>query len=114
MTLLTGSPETVQVFVDVDADNGYGATIRVPSTNPVVVTGCSVSPMNSRSSGSAGQQATTLYRLAGRGFPEGSWSYVVWRGREWDVVGEPQIHNGSAATAHVSARLRSRAPEPVA
>lgn len=113
MSLLTSGPETVDVYVDVDTDDGYGATIRVPSNTPVTVTGCVVSPINSRSSGTASQLATTLYRVVGRGFPEGSWSYLVWRGRQWDVVGEPQIHNGSAATAHVSIRIRSRSPEPV-
>lgn len=115
MSLLDTGRETVTVYPQVMVTDSDGTDLQVPST--VGVTGlASVQPQSIRANpvGEAaviGQQLTTTYRLRlARGFPIslGPWAKVEWRGRDWDVVGEPQRSNGSDTTAHIVALIRAR------
>lgn len=92
--LVDDGPETVDVFLTVNDDDGYGTVLRRPAEEATRVSGVSVEPAPGRESGQLGQDAPALYRVAGRGLPEGldAFSAIEWpvgSGRRFEVVGTP-------------------------
>lgn len=116
MSLLDGGPDELLVYPEVEKDDGYGGTIRVPGPTPVTVRG-RVQPIGTQLLGTEdsrdGQELDTRWRFIGRTFPTGPWGKVVFDGREWDLDGEPKRHAGSTRTRHVTVTLRARAPKAV-
>lgn len=111
MSLLDHGTETLLVWPETVTTDGDGNPVRVPAEEPVTVTG-RVNPVSSDDAIVAGQQVTTTYRVITRDAPLGPWARVRWRGRDWDVVGEPQWFRGSPRTRHVVAYLRARGLPP--
>lgn len=109
VSLLDNGPDTLLVYPEVHGDDGYGTPMRVPSNVPVVVIG-RFQPVSAEESQAAGQAVGTVYKFIARDFPGGAWARVATQGRDWDVVGEPQRHNGSPATRHSTVMLRARTP----
>ncbi|WP_054050722.1 head-tail adaptor protein [Alloactinosynnema sp. L-07] len=110
MSLLDGGRETVTIFAMVDTVDPDGNTVRKPSATGVAVA-ASVQPIASTEPAVAGQQTVTTYRVRcnrNQLVPVGPWAQVAWRGRDWDVDGEPARYTGSTATAHVAFRIRAR------
>ena len=108
---MIGLPHVVDVFGEVDGTDPDGNPVRVPSTTPTKVR-CRVAPLSSEEAAAIGQAATSTARVIAARWPLGAWSSVVWQGRTWDIVGEPQRHPGaSPATTHVSVLIRSRVSE---
>lgn len=110
MSLLDGGPDTLTVWAEIEILDDRRNPVRVPGDTPVTVNG-RLQPVSSDETAVEGQQVSTLRRFIARDFPGGPWSKVTGAGRDWDVVGEPAPHNGSARTRHVTVLLRARAPE---
>ncbi|SDI41056.1 Phage head-tail joining protein [Sinosporangium album] len=107
MSLLDDGPDEVLIYPETTTTDDRGNEVRGPSAVPVALR-CRVQPVTSDEAAVAGQQVATTYRLITRSAPLGAWARVVWDGREWDVVGEPQKSNGSPRTRHITALLRAR------
>lgn len=112
MSLLRRGTETVVVYPEElvpDAD-------RNPRTRPSavgVVTRAVVQPLSAPSEDDQGIGflSESRYRLRLTGWTGdllGPQSQVEWRGKRYSIVGEPQIYNGSAATAHVDYLIERR------
>lgn len=114
MSLLDGGPDELLIYPEVVTFDERGNEVRVPSATPVTVRG-RVQPVQGSGFGALspelvvpGQQIHTTYQFITRQAPLGPWALVVWDGREWDVVGEPQKSNGSPRTRHIKALLQAR------
>lgn len=114
MSLLDGGNETVTVFPEVQDVDSEGNPYTRPSTTGTTVL-ARVQPIGSgvRSAEdlTLGYDALTRYRLRidrRETVPLGPWAAVEWRGVLYDVLGEPELHTGSARTFHVTALLRTR------
>ncbi|MCU1675339.1 MAG: hypothetical protein JWM93_97 [Frankiales bacterium] len=109
MSLLDAGRDVVTVYVEEASTDAYGTPVRVPSATGVDVIG-RVQPVSVSETESTGQAVATVYRFIARDMPGGAFARVVWDDREWDLLGEPQRHNGSDATRHVTILLKSRGP----
>jgi hypothetical protein len=99
--------QDVQFYRETETVDGDGNPVKVPSTTPVVVSGRIQPAIGSvRFPGDA-----STVRFITRDVPEGSFSRVVFEGRDYDLLGEPQRQRGSSRTAHVTLLLRPRVPE---
>ncbi|MCK2237711.1 MULTISPECIES: hypothetical protein [unclassified Crossiella] len=108
MSVLDSGPETVTVYPAVEVVDEYGQAVRVPDlTRPVTVTDVHLHPVASAESADLGQVATARYRLIARAAPVGPWARVDWRGRSYDVVGEPATWHAPDHLAHVSALIQA-------
>lgn len=107
MSLLDTGNETILVWPEVDATDSDGNPVKVPAPDPIQVQ-CRVQPVSSTDVVAAGQQTVARYRVITRDAPLGPWARVRWRGRDWDVEGEPLWSNGSPRTRHVKAILKAR------
>jgi len=107
VSLLDRGTETVLVWPQTTTTDPDGNPIHGIADAPVTVR-CRVQPVSSRDVIAAGQQTQARYRLSARDAPLGPWARVYWRGRDWDVDGEPMYQRGSRRTRHVVAVLRAR------
>ena len=110
MSLLDRGTDLVKVYPEVAGTDADGNPARVAGAAARTVRG-RVQPVDAAESAAEGQAVVTTYRLICRSFPAGAFARVVWDGRDWDVVGEPQRSRGSLRTAHVTVLLQARAPE---
>lgn len=108
MSLLDNGPDTITVYPEVEStDARYGNRILGPDDEGVTIRG-RWQPGAAEESATQGQETTTLYRFLCREFPAGPYAKVTFDGSDWDVVGEPKQHRGSAATRHVTVLLKER------
>jgi head-tail adaptor len=110
VSLLDAGREEVTVFPQVSTVDPSGNTVFKPAVTGVVVL-ASVQPISSTEPSVAGQETVATYRVRvnrRQAVPLGPWSKVLWDGRSWDLDGEPARYTGSAATEHVSFRIKSR------
>jgi len=107
VSLLDTGNETVQVWPEVSSTDSDGNPIKGPAADPVEIQ-ARVQPVSSTDVIAAGQQTVARYRLITRDAPLGPWVRVRWRGRDWDIDGEPLWSNGSPRTRHVQAILQAR------
>lgn len=107
MSLLDVGPDVVTVYAEVESTDDYGNRILGPAENGVEVRG-RWQPSSSDESADLGQQTFTAYRFLCRTFPAGPYGRVVFDGSDWDVVGDPKRHRGSALTSHVTVFLKER------
>lgn len=112
MSLLDHGPHTVKIWVEEEAIDSRGNTIRRPrADSPVTVTGCLVHPMAStRGAFPAidvrfGQRVDAAWRLHARNAPVGWWSKVEFEGKVMTVLGGPLNFTASDATRHISCTL---------
>lgn len=111
MSLLDDGNEIVTIYQEIDGSDSDGNPQRVPSPTGVAVL-ARVQPVGSGRGGEShtlGQDVTIQYRLRvdrRATVPIGPWAAVSWRGRRFEVLGEPVIHSGSPRTSHVTAMLR--------
>ena len=106
--LLDRGSSTILVFPEVDAVNGRGDLLRVPSDVgiPVQVT---MSKDRNASAELPGQVDVKIISCVARTVPAGSWARVEYNGEEWDLAAPPHFGNGvSRNTVGVSFTLRSR------
>jgi len=109
VSLLDDGRDVVNVYVEVEDTDGDGNVVLVPGPTPLEVHG-RVQPVRADESVAEGQDTVTVYRFKGRTWPSGAFARISWGGRDWDVVGEPLVSNGSAATRHVTVLLKARDP----
>ncbi|MCP3801851.1 hypothetical protein NLX83_21530 [Allokutzneria sp. A3M-2-11 16] len=108
MGALDHGPETVTIYPAVTTIDPDGNTITVPDeARPVVVRGCHIQPETSTVDTILGQTAEIRYRLIVRDAPLGAWAVVVWRGRRYDVLGEPRLWPHPPRLRHITATLRA-------
>lgn len=110
MSLLDRPRDEVTLRPEVEAADEYGTPTRVPG--PPVTVGGRMQPLQLGEGGEATANVT-LYKFITRSLPPGAWSTVQWRGRTFDVVGEPRRSNGSGMTRHVSIVCRAQQPEVI-
>lgn len=101
MSLLDTGNETVVVFPHQTVVDSDGNRIVKPSVTGVTLQ-ARVQPGSSLELPTDGQQLSTIYTVITRDAPTASWSYCMWRGLKWDVVGEILRYNGSYITQHVT------------
>ena len=110
MSLLDGREE-ILVFPQVLTVDADGNPVYAPSPVPLAFL-ARVTALSAVESAALGQGFTTLHRLTARELPVGAWSKVTWRGRDWDVLGEPTVRDqGSPASDHVTVMIRARTPD---
>lgn len=107
MSLLDGGPDAVEVFIEAEVTNEYGDKVMRPIDTPIVVRG-RVQPSTAEESELLGQSLGTTYRFLSRTFPAGAFGQVSWDGKDWDIIGSPRFHNGSARTRHYTTYIRAR------
>ncbi len=113
MSLLDGGNELVKVFVEVKSVDSDGNPVMVPSPFGIEVL-ARVQPFSNVASAedaTIGQELNTRFRvrLDRRAVvPYGPWSMVEWRGQRYEVLGEPEPHNGSDRTRHTTAIIRRK------
>lgn len=107
MTLLTRGREKVEIYPEVESVDERGEPIKIPSPTPVELR-CIVHPITSNTALAQSRDRVANYRIVVRDAPFGKWARLVWRGRDWDIVGEPLYSNASRATRHVSVIIRAR------
>ena len=110
VSLLDRPRDAVSLRPEVDAVDEYGTPTRVPG--PPVMVGGRMQPIQFGEDGDATSNMT-VYKFITRSLPPGAWSTVEWRGRTFDVVGEPRRSNGSRATRHDSIICRAQQPEVI-
>lgn len=103
--------DVVQLGAEVAAIDEYGTPTRRPG--PAVSIAGRVQPVRNSEQGPPGAQVGTDFTFRAPRIPAGAWSTVSWRGRTFDVVGEPARHNGSDLTAHDVILMRARQPEVI-
>jgi hypothetical protein len=110
--LLDRGPHTVKVWIEEEALDSRGNTIRRPTADsPVTVTGCLVHPVASTRGAfpaidvRQGQRVDAAWRLHARNAPVGWWSKVEFEGRTMTVLGGPLVFGASEATRHISCTL---------
>lgn len=108
MSLLDQPTDTVTVVPQMVANDAYGTPVAGTPAAAVKVR-CRVQPLVTLDQ--TGQATYAQYRIVARSFPRGPFSKVTWNGRDWEIVGEPQRHNGSPRTAHVSVDIKALSPE---
>lgn len=105
MSLLDRGQETITVYPagpagPDGAPAGEGAPVTVR---------CQIQPAQADESDLAdGFTVGAAMRVIARRLPPGPWARVVWQGREWTVLGEPQQHRTSPRTSHDIAVIRRR------
>jgi hypothetical protein len=107
VSLLDNGPDTITVYAEAESTDDYRNRVLGPSGSGVIVRG-RWQPGVAEESAAQGQETTTLYRFLCRDFPAGPYAKVTFDGADWDVVGEPKKHRGSAATRHTTVLLRER------
>lgn len=107
MSLLDGGTITATVYVEVEDTDEYGNTVLVPDDTGIDVVG-RLQPSTSDDEAERGQVVDTRYRFISRTFPGGPYARVEVGGVEWDVVGTPKRHTGSALISHVTTMLKER------
>lgn len=107
MSLLDTGNELVEIWPEVDSVDSDGNPVKVPAATPEEVW-ARVQPVSSTDVIAAGQQTVARYRFITRTAPLGPWARVRWRGRDWDIDGEPMWSSGSPQTQHVTAILKAR------
>lgn len=110
-SIIDFGPHTVTIYVEETVVDSYGNAVKRPSQTPVVVTGCTVTPLASARGAfpaatiAQGQRLDQTYRFVSRHAPVGWWSRVVWEGRNLTVLGGPLVAVASDGTRHISATL---------
>ncbi|RZS39147.1 hypothetical protein EV193_104363 [Herbihabitans rhizosphaerae] len=110
---LFDSGATLDIYPSVRTVDADGNEVWLPSETPITVRGrvqpiSSVEQLSFSQRAVIGQSVTTLYRVIARNAPGGPWSRVVYGGRDWEVVGEPECRRYSSATSHVTAIIRAK------
>ena len=113
MSLLDGGPDEVIVHVEAETTDDYGNRVMAPQGTSVTVLG-RWQPSTAEESASLGQQTETVYKFICREFPGGPHASVDYDDTAWDVIAEPRVHRGSAATRHVTVYLKERNGVPAA
>lgn len=111
VSLLDFGPDVITVRPEIETTDFYGNPVRVPGA-PVQVR-CRVQPLSTSDSAAVPNSVGSTYRVIARDLPGGSWSIVTWQGRDWDIIGERQLSNGSGMTRHCKFLITSRVPEVV-
>lgn len=96
MTLIDQGPETVTVYPAVQSLDEDGNPVLVPGTAGVAVN-CWAQPLTSPQLSSGPADRLSTYKLLARSWPGGPYSLIAWRGRNWDVIGEPTYNSGGGA-----------------
>lgn len=107
MSMLDNGPDAVVVHVEAETTDDYGNRIMAPAASSVTVRG-RWQPSSAEESADLGQQANTVYRFLCRDFPGGPYASVEYDNATWDVIAQPRVHRGSAATRHVTVYLKER------
>lgn len=109
VSLLDNGPDVVTVYpaTVTTTDPRYGNKITGPSPTGVTVRG-RWQPSTAEESAELGQQTSTVYRFLTRDFPSGPYGRVSFDGSDWDIIGEPKKHRGSALTRHTTVFLKER------
>lgn len=111
MSILDKGAHEVTVVPRIETTGEYGEVVLTDGA-PVVVPGCQVQPVSAEEADSLGAQATTIYRVLGRGpWPGGIVSRVEWDGRTWDQIGEARKYTNGRRTQHFDAIIRARSTE---
>lgn len=115
MSLLARGPHTVTVRSRVRTNStDRGNNPKFELGEPVTVQGVSVQPMTAEEQLAFRAEfdvapATLVQRVIGRGpWPGGPYSRVTFRGREYDQVGEAQVHSTGRRTGHFTAVIKAR------
>lgn len=112
MGLLGSAGASVQLYPAVAGTDGAGNPMRRPGPTPVTVRAV-LQPVSADVQPGTDQVAGATYRLLARHLPAGAWSHLVWAGRTWDLLGEPERRTDSGMTTHVTVLIRARTAEPV-
>lgn len=107
MSLLDLGNETVTVYPHINTTDSDGNTVVRPSASGTDVV-ARVQPASSSDIPVDGQQMNSFYVVIARDAPAASWSYCLWRGQKWDVVGEIMRSRGSTVTEHVTWNIQRR------
>lgn len=107
MSLLSGGPDVVEVYIEAEVTDEYGNKTMRPIDTPIVVRG-RMQPSTADEYAQLGQVSGTVYRFLSRTFPAGAYGQCGFDGKDWDIVGSPRFHNGSARTRHYTTYLRAR------
>lgn len=116
MSMLDGGPDVLTVYPEIEVEDGYGGTKRVPGPTAVQVRGRfqprgQVEAFTAGESASTGQEVDSVYRFICRVFPGGAFAKAEFDGREWEVLGEPRRHRGSPRTRHDTVMLKAKTPQ---
>ena len=105
MSLLDGNTTVlVQRYRD-DVDADLNPTVTVDG--PPVSVSARVFTVSAEESAALGFELNTSQRVYARSWPGDARSRVIWRGRTWDTVGEPQRKSNGIRTGHVSVLIRT-------
>jgi hypothetical protein len=106
MSLLDQGRHTVTVYPTVSTVDGDGNPVQKPANG--FQAQATVQPLSSTEAAELGVQTGEVYRLRFvRPGPElGPGAQVEWNCRRWAVHGFPEIHSGSARTAHLTYHIK--------
>ena len=114
MSLLDSGRDMVTVYPEVEDYDRDGNLLTRPSdtgftTRATLQPQSSSGPSSSRDNADGGFLTEEAYRMRlPRSFPFilGAQSAIEWNGKMWSVLGDGQVYNGSARTAHVDYMIR--------
>lgn len=104
MSLLDHGPHTITVWPEETYTDSYGNRTGRPAAMPVVVTGCTVTPVSSARDPLSDRRLIGGARVVVRHAPIGTWARVEWQGRSY-AVEVVHRHTASSGTVHVEATL---------
>ena len=123
MSLLDDTRDTVIVIPEIEGTDDQDNPVRVLDPDPdhwLTLHG-RVQPSSSTEDVRDGQQVGTFYRFITRDFAAGAFARAKvtcprrgWVDREFDIDGEPIVHDGSDATFHYTVTLKARTAKAVA
>lgn len=108
MSLLDQGTHTVRVFRDIQTLDGDGNPVTRPAPTGYD-TKATIQPLSSTESAEMGVQTGEVYRLRFTRMDEpelGPGAQIEWMCQRWSIHGYPQRHTGSAATAHLTYRIK--------
>ncbi|GAA3509987.1 hypothetical protein GCM10022234_00170 [Aeromicrobium panaciterrae] len=114
MSLLDDARHEVTLYPEIEIIDDLGNKRRVPDLeNGVILYGRVGSPQSSENTSVGNQTVATQKVFRTRSFIGGAFAAASYAGRMWDVIGEPDFHDGSDVTRHYSVTLQARTAKAV-
>lgn len=109
MSLLDDTRHTVILYPEKEITDDLNNKRRVPDiVNGVTLYGRVSSPQSSENNAVGNQTVRSQKVFRTRTFIGGAFAAALFDGRMWDVIGEPDEHDGSDVTRHYTVILQAR------
>lgn len=113
VSLLDDRRHKVVFYPEKIETSDLGDPRKVPDLeNPMVLFGRVGNPSSSEVGGTS-QEVRTVRVFRTREILAGAFAIAAWDGRIWDVVGEPDFHDGSDTTRHYTVSLAAQTARAV-